>query len=97
MIGKSQFSNIEKNETAPFWAPTPTPNPLAPVESTKIDLPNSQNFTGFTSEIQPILMFLKNIQKYKKSRSRCIVTTKINAKSKNEFTAKIQKIKKTLP
>ena len=92
-----KYTNIEKNDTAPFYAPTPTPNALAPVESTKTDLPNPRNFTGYTSEVPPILLFLESEQKCQKSRSRCIVTIEKNAKTKNEFPRKIQKFEKTSP
>ena len=63
IIKNHWFSNIEKNETAPFCAPTPTPNPLAPVESTKTDLQNPQNYFWATSEVPPRLLFLKSERK----------------------------------
>ena len=96
-VQKLRNTNIEKNDTAPFCVPTPTPNPLARVESTKIDLPNPRSYYGATSEVTPILLFLKSERKCTKSRSRYIAATKINAKTKNEFYLKVQKFKKTLP
>ena len=59
----NENTNLEKNDTAPFYVPTPTPNALAPLESTKTDLPIPQNFTGETSEVPPRLLFLKSERK----------------------------------
>ena len=56
-------TNIEKNDTAPFYAPAPTPNAHSSVESTKTDLPIPQNFTGDTSEVPPGMLFLKSERK----------------------------------
>ena len=95
-VQKLRNTNIEKNDTAPFWVPTPTPNAHSSVESTKTDLPNPRNFIGYTSEASSRLLFLEIERKCQKSRSRCVVNTKLNAKSKNEFTHRNHKIHKTL-